>query len=295
MNCVTIDKSYLLSQKDAFFESVFPLYLNDYSIVSASLFIRMMKNESFKNELTVDKTFEENIYQIQKFFLSWFPIFSPVQLCIKNRVDSSTKSDRVATFFTGGVDSFYTLLNAPEKITDIIYVHGFDVPLKKTALYNKVHEQISYIAKQLNLNPIFIKTNLRSCISPLNWGSHAHGACLATVGHLLSKNFSKIYIPASFHESDLFPWGSHPDIDPRWSNESISFIHHGTDQSRIGKAQNIIQHPVVRKTLRVCFLNDKNSYNCCNCEKCIRTMISAEAFGMLEEMETFPEKLTEKK
>ena len=37
----------------------------------------------------------------------------------------------VACFFSGGVDSFYTLLKHREEVTHIIFVHGFDIALSQ--------------------------------------------------------------------------------------------------------------------------------------------------------------------
>ncbi len=40
----------------------------------------------------------------------------------------------IACFFSGGVDSFYTLLKHREEITHIIFVHGFDIALEDHSL-----------------------------------------------------------------------------------------------------------------------------------------------------------------
>jgi hypothetical protein len=55
---------------------------------------------------------------------------------IKNFIPAPTqppKEERVGMFFPAGVDSFYTFLKHQEKITDLIYLHGFDVSLDNYA------------------------------------------------------------------------------------------------------------------------------------------------------------------
>lgn len=57
--------------------------------------------------------------------------------------------------------------------------------------------------------------------------------------------------------------------------------------------KRVIQDPKARAFLRVCWQNPDNAYNCCRCEKCIRTMLALEALGGLDQCPTFPLPLTE--
>ena len=51
----------------------------------------------------------------------------------------------VGCFFSGGLDSFYTLLKHRDEITHIIFVHGFDISLEDQAL----REQTSRMAREV--------------------------------------------------------------------------------------------------------------------------------------------------
>jgi hypothetical protein len=56
----------------------------------------------------------------------------------------------------------------------------------------------------------------------------------------------------------------------------------------------LAHEPLALKYLRVCWDNVDGAYNCCRCEKCIRTMSSLDALGVLERTESFPLPLTPK-
>ena len=50
----------------------------------------------------------------------------------------------------------------------------------------------------------------------------------------------------------------------------------------------IAHEPAVWKFLRVCWKNNSQELNCGRCEKCVRTMVSLAAAGVLPKCETFP-------
>ena len=171
---------------------------------------------------------------------------------IKNfipRPASLPKENRVGTFFSAGVDSFYTLLKHQEEITDLIFIHGFDVPLDNDALRRRVSEMIREIGLRFGKRVIEVETNLRSFIHPyLRW-LHSHGITFAAVGSLLFPFFRRIYIPAShtYSNAAFYLLGSHPALDPLWSTETLEFVHDGCEATRIEKVALIAEHDVVLK------------------------------------------------
>jgi hypothetical protein len=86
----------------------------------------------------------------------------------------------------------------------------------------------------------------------------------------------------------LIPCGSHPETDPLWSNEQLTFVHYGTNARRLDKLKVLADHPLVMRHLRVCWKNAGRQHNCCRCEKCMRTMLMLETFGKLAPFEAFP-------
>lgn len=199
---------------------------------------------------------------------------------------------RVGTFFSGGLDSFYTLLKHRDEITDLIHIYGFQRQPSDIALRQRTSELVRRVGVELGKNVIEVESNYRSFLQP--YVSHtllAHGASLATVGHLLGPDFHRIYIAATYHRDDLFPWGSHPDLDPLWSTESLDVVHDGCEATRVDKARLVAQSDIALQSLRVCHHNPRENLNCGECEKCIRTMINLAAVGALERCRTFAKPL----
>jgi len=88
------------------------------------------------------------------------------------------------------------------------------------------------------------------------------------------------------------PWGTHPELDLLLSDETLQFVHDQTEATRTDKTEFISRFPVALETLRVCYKNPEGAYNCCACEKCLRTMTTLYALGKLNEAVTFPRPLT---
>lgn len=204
----------------------------------------------------------------------------------------SSTENRVGTFFSGGVDSFYTFLKHQDEITDLIFVHGLDIRLNDISLREKVSKKICEVASSFGKNIIEIETNIRGFFDLyVDWGLLGHGAALAAIGHLLCSTFHRIFIPATHTYAELFPWGSHPVLDPLWSSESLQFTHDGCEATRVEKVSLIAKYDIALQTLRVCWENPNSSYNCGRCEKCLRTMINLKVNNALDQCTTFDEEL----
>jgi hypothetical protein len=80
-------------------------------------------------------------------------------------------------------------------------------------------------------------------------------------------------------------------LDPLWSTDTVRFVHDGCEATRTEKVQHIAASPLVLATLRVCWPDWGEEYNCGSCEKCIRTMLGLHLAGALSRSETFPRSL----
>jgi hypothetical protein len=139
---------------------------------------------------------------------------------------------------------------------------------------------------------IEVRTNLREASDGLvEWGTRYHGAALATIGLLLGSVLERIIIPASYHEDDLFPWGSHPELDVLWASSSVLIEHHGESATRPEKVALISKNDAAMANLRICWENPGGAFNCGACEKCMRTMVSLRIFGALDRCNTLPDSI----
>lgn len=225
---------------------------------------------------------------IQDIFHCWDESLQRVRVDAAPRSATPATPAGAASFFSGGVDSFYTAFKHQDTITALVLVHGFDISLDNTALRAKAAHNVGLAAQALGKPLIEIETNCRELTDRhVSWTYHQFGPALAAVALLLNGIARQVLVPASENYAHLDPCGSHPLLDPLWSTEEIDILHDGAEASRNDKVAVIAQHPTVLPMLRVCWENRDNSYNCGRCEKCIRTMIHLEAAGVLDRCSAF--------
>ncbi len=231
-----------------------------------------------------------NLRAAQEILCVWDPSLHKVPIDAGERASVSDDGQRgVGSFFSGGVDSFYTLLKHQDEITTIVLVHGFDFSLGDTVLRDRVSAAARDAAVALGKTLIEVETNLKDFSDRFaKWGTAYHGAALASVGHFLAPQLRKLYIASTHTYADLFPWGSHPILDPLWGGEEIAFVHDGSEATRVDKVRLIAKYEPAMRHLRVCCINNPGSYNCGSCEKCVRTMVNLRVVGALDRCESFP-------
>lgn len=258
----------------------------------ASLVPAMRLGRPIQVQGTVSRSLLEAIPQIQQIFHAWYPALHRVPVHAPAAGPVGPAGSGVACFFSGGVDSFYTLLTHREEVSHLVLVHGFDLKLDKVGFRDHVSGTLHGIAQELGKPLVEVETNLRAFSNHYTrWAPEYFGAALASVALLLGAQFQKVFIPASVTYAELYPWGSHPLVDPLWSTESTRIVHDGCEATRIEKVALIAASDIVRRSLRVCWENRHDRYNCGQCEKCLRTMVSLRVVGALDKVRTFPGKL----
>ncbi|MDQ2632019.1 MAG: hypothetical protein M3Y75_13760 [Actinomycetota bacterium] len=200
---------------------------------------------------------------------------------------------RVAAFFSGGVDSFATILDNPD-LTDLIFVRGYDLLpglSHQEGLADQVEERLRAAAADLGLPLHVVETNARELSDPLlRWETYS--ACpLVAIALFFEPLFDRVLIPGDTDHETQPPIGSARLVDQLWSTENLEIVDDGGRFGREERIARIAGHPVVRRTLRVCWENPDAAYNCGRCRKCMLTKISLEAIGAREEVTTFPPEL----
>lgn len=205
-----------------------------------------------------------------------------------------------AAMFSGGADSLFTALRNrkthpkgdPLRIQHLIIVQGFDVPLGNRALFKSVVSNAQTFAYAEGFSVVPARTNARGFVLPNSeWGRYGHGPCLAGAGHALAGHFHTVHISASYWPAVLFPWGSHPEVDPLWTSERTKFIHDGAETPRSEKMREISRSDAALETLRVCWKNRVGKMNCGECSKCLCAMASLACLGKLGQAALFPSAL----
>lgn len=263
-----------------------PLIPDATPFAIAALPIAMACGWNMQSAAPVSTLLTNAVSKIQDMLCLWIPKAQRIEWQVPVQ-PSHPRSTECGTFFSGGVDSYYTFLKHQEAISSLIFVTGFDVPLHKTALIERVGAHMKACATGFQKHLIEVKTNLREfCDQFVSW-RYYHGAALGSVANLLSAQVGTVYVAATHTYANLIPCGSHPMLDPLWSSEAVKIVHDGCEATRFQKVDRMAQNPIALRTVRVCYRNKANELNCGRCEKCLRTMTSLYALDALKDCTTF--------
>jgi hypothetical protein len=216
----------------------------------------------------------------------------------------ATNSRRAGTFFSSGVDSLANLrlnrlnfsLDHPAAFKDALVVYGMNIESdNRIETFDQRLNQMAQVAADARINLIPVYTNMRYLDDDAQFFERQfHSAILAASAHAFAKRLADVSISSSFEYHNLFPWGSHPLLDPNYSSHDLRITHDGIALSRLDKIKVIADWDVGLQNISVCYSNWPGK-NCCRCDKCGRTMLSLLALGVLERCGAFDVKdVTEK-
>ena len=244
--------------------------------LAAALLPAMAKGEKleFDASLPVSPKLLRNCSVFQDIHHSWNPVLKVVPIDATTQV-AGPLNDGVVSFFSGGVDSMFTLLKCREEISHVIYIQGFDFRVDDTSFRTAFERNASFV-RGFGKTVIPIGTNSNA------FGYHHNLSILLTQGSALASialllGFPRTYVSSAYSYSQLVPLGSHPLTDPLWSTEGVEIIHEGAEARRVDKVIRIAESPSALANLLVC-AHDVTR-NCGHCEKCLRTMIPLQLLG----------------
>ena len=214
----------------------------------------------------------------------------PELIGVSEAITPSVATGRTALCFTGGVDSFWTLLRGGHEPTDLLYVLGYDYGLGAEDLVAAQIGSVNAVAAAVGVRPLLVSTDARRHhrATPALWNFH-HGAALVAAAMVLSDHVDALVIPSSYPETGLIPWGTRPDLDHLWSIPEVLEVRHGqAAKGRLDLIFDIAEEPLVHDHLAVCWERKGPGVNCGRCEKCVRTMVALDAAGVLGQVRTFP-------
>lgn len=205
-------------------------------------------------------------------------------------------------FFSLGVDSFYSLLKNrrdhpadTRTITHLLTLHGIDFPSQSwdENFPPQFLANAQRVADGVGAQLLPIVSNVRRALAVFGTWPPQHGGALIASALGLGSLLGRLHIAASTTYNRLYPWGSHPLLDPLWSTETVTVIHDGCELNTIDKTRVIaeLRPDLAMSTLRPC-AGTTSSYNCGGCEKCLRTMLDLLQFGYLEQCQTLPHEIS---
>jgi len=258
------------------------------AFINVAIIPCMKKKMALRVDGDVDASYLKNIVKAQATLNSWKPRYKVVDLLgVHPIINNASPGQRVGAFFSGGIDSFYTLFKNKDEITDIIFVHGFDIPLEQRSMRTRMSTMVRNVGEHFGKRVIEIESNARQFLDQYAFWGYTHGSVLGSIGHLLAPQFRRIYIAASRTYDTLRPYGVHPDLDPYWGKDGLEYIHDGLETLRTQKVAILSQYDIFLNSLRICLWYPKNALNCGTCEKCLRAMVYLRTFGALDRCTTF--------
>ncbi len=270
------------------------------AMLAAMLPVAMLLNQRLHVAGQISPLFHSGCRQIVELYHAWDRRLSAIELDVAIAPAEPRAAKANGCFFTGGVDSFYTLLKNLERehgdsrISHLIFIRGYaDCLLEHEVLFENLAAKLRRVASAFDLELVLAETNLKSFTpSPGTQWDWNSGSQLAAIGLCLTAGLRRIFVPSGDTYSTLSRWGSHPLIDPLWSTESLEFRHDGCEASRSQKLEwRITRSSFALENLRVCGYDTSGLHNCGVCEKCLRTMIGLTALGAEAPAELFAARL----
>lgn len=215
---------------------------------------------------------------------------------------------KAGTGFSGGVDSFYSVLKHKDsrfpkhEVTHLVLARNgaasSSVPQKLAReWYDASSKKLAKSAAELGMEYIGVWSDIPDFYRRESCGN---GCLIQTSSfiHALRKLFKNYYWASTFR-TDVIDFQEYsrtgdggfidPFLVPLVSVDGLRFHHSGGEASRIEKVEYIADFPVVQRSLTVCGSLDAG--NCGNCVKCLRTMAELNSIGKLEQFqESFPVK-----
>lgn len=233
----------------------------------------------------VDRNLLERASQISGMFRSWWPQCRIVRVDAEIAEPTRSVTKAAAVFFSGGVDSSFTLAQEHENLQGIITILGADIPLNDREAINFLDQTCRDVARDFGIEPVVIETNVREIFNHYAGWTEYHGSVLSAIGHMLSDRFNRVLISASGNEcARNVPWGSNPELDPLFGTEQLAVEHFGLEE-RLDKIACISTFDTLMRHLRVCNVSRSN---CGVCDKCTFVMAALSLLSMSDKSQTFP-------
>jgi len=261
------------------------------SFIAALLYYCMTKGLDIVSEGDISRRL---LYQLNEVFIPALSNenkeFSAVKIYANTNEEILKSEGHIGTAFSGGVDSFYTILKNREEDQDDMKVscltffkNGFGGSSMYSEILNeKRSEKFSAIADEMGYPFLEVRTNLRYYMpfDPV--------VSLVTLAAALSiQKYMKYYLFSGTYKSSRFKltFDHSPNYDMLsvqcFSTENLTFLLAWSEAKRLNKVDYISQFPEVQNYLDVCWCdlgNCTDNY----CGKCQRTLLEINALGKLK-------------
>jgi hypothetical protein len=259
--------------------------------VVAAIFPAMREASRLVVHGEVSSSLMRDLGEFQAIWSSWLPeSYAEVGISAESEHQTTVQSKRQKAImaFSGGLDSCFTAYRHTKgssgrqqrALSAGVMVHGFDIPLKDMSTFALAEAKSRVILDSIGVELIPMATNYRDMGD--RW-DNVHGAAVASCLEMLQNGYECGLVAASFTYDSLhlnIPWGSNPLSDRLLSTDDFAIVNDGSRFSRIEKLKQISHWPEAMEHMRVCWEGKSLERNCCQCEKCVRGILSCHSLGL---------------
>ena len=235
------------------------------------------------------------LYQIRHYLIPSVSLnmeeFHSITISASLATDISQTEMAVGMGWTGGVDSSFTLMEhlyaeePPFRVTHLVIANNgaLEGSDNTSTLSFMVKKARTGIAREIGLKVVGVNTNFRSFfheqfVSVIIYRLSA--VALALQGMFSVYFLSSTYVNSQFGFDPKDNESYEMFLLPLLSTEKLTFYSSGGSYSRLQKLKLLSDDPLARKYLHPCIYATRS--NCCQCEKCIKTMVGLYALGKLD-------------
>lgn len=248
------------------------------------------------------------MHYVQGVMKAYDPSFHNISINVQGFSDAiKAKRLRIGTGFSGGIDSFSTLMDnffntndTDYKIDTLFFFHvGQYGNVKKAATWERAYNRFEItkaFAKEIDVDAVMMSTNMFDFYIP-RWEYDAGVICRVASILAFQKILKRYYISNAITYRDYVTNNytksnggtlaetSDPIILQLLSPSNLDILLDGAQYTRTEKTKNIADLPLAQKHLNVC-VNSSDEHvkatNCGYCSKCLRTMMALDSIDALQ-------------
>lgn len=240
----------------------------------------------------LDADFYNSIHQFEKGYIEMYPDAQfKGEIAAEKLVKSNvSEKARKGLFFSAGLDAFCSLVQHLNENPVLVAIWGADVSADNLEGWKNLYGKLKIISAEYGLDLVTIHSSFRKVLNTGKlskkfdswihdewWHAVQHGPAIiahaAPLVHIFGIDIQ--YIASSFCPQDgKVTCCSYPTIDNYIKMSGCSVVHDGFELSRIDKVKVVSKYKNEynkKVSLHVCWKRE-DGHNCCECEKCLRTM-----------------------
>ena len=253
------------------------------------------------------RIWHNTMHYVQGIIKAYAPSFHNITINVQGFSDAAKAEHlHIGTGFSGGIDSFSTLMDnffntddSDYKIDTLFFFHvGQYGNVRKHSTWERAHNRFGItkdFAKEIGADAVMMSTNMFDFYIP-HWEYDAGVICRIASVLVFQKALKRYYISntVTYRELSKLDFTNHyidmaeisdPIIMPLLSPTGLDILCDGAQHTRTEKTANIADLPLAQKHLNVC-VNSSDEHveatNCGHCSKCLRTMMALDSINALQ-------------